>query len=74
MAGAKDPCRPQDGPIPVIPKSNSSSKGCVPFNYMGLNCSCCSTTPGVGCFDTWAACLNSKCLPTGPPVHELSWR
>lgn len=73
MAGAKDPCRPQDGPGPVVPIANlSTNHGCVPFNYMGFNCSCCTTTPGIGCFSTWAACLTSKCLPTFPPV-QLPW-
>ncbi|KAH0697889.1 hypothetical protein KY290_015696 [Solanum tuberosum] len=70
MAGAKDPCRPQDGPGPVVPIANlTTNHGCVPFNYMGFNCSCCTTTPGVGCFSTWNACLTSKCLPYFPPVQ-----
>ncbi|WMV42638.1 hypothetical protein MTR67_036023 [Solanum verrucosum] len=68
--GAKDPCRPQDGPGPVVPIANlTTNHGCVPFNYMGFNCSCCTTTPGVGCFSTWNACLTSKCLPYFPPVQ-----
>ncbi|KAM3218361.1 hypothetical protein P3L10_022891 [Capsicum annuum] len=72
-AGApKDPCRPQDGPGLVVPIANlSTNHGCVPFNYMGYNCSCCTTTPGVGCFSTWAACLQSTCQPTFPPAQLL---